>query len=288
MKVHFLDHSFRFIIGLLYTLLLMPLLLNAKGIEDASTYHGNSVLQWNIASRVIDTIEWKGNECVLDVGCGDGKITALLAQKLPEGSVVGIDISQSMIDFASHKYAEIEYPNLNFQKLDAAEITFENQFDVVTSFSALHWVMDQEKALKAIHQALNPGGAVYIQTYGAGVMNITMIADSLINTKKWSQYFPTYVKQRVFFTDTEYQDLLESAGFQQVSVTGSWHNTTFDDRQALIHFAKPLLNFIDHLSLELQQEFVEEVVDKVISIAGILDDGTIQYKTFSLHAFGVK
>lgn len=288
MRVQFLDHSFRFVLGLLYTLLLMPLLLNAKGIEDASTYHSNSVLQWNIASRLIDTIEWKGNERVLDVGCGDGKITALLAQKLPEGSVVGIDISQSMIDFASHKYAEIEYPNLNFQKLDAAEITFENQFDVVTSFSALHWVMDQEKALKAIHQALNPGGAVYIQTYGAGVMNITVIADSLINTKKWSQYFPTYVKQRVFFTDTEYQDLLESAGFQQVSVTGSWHNTTFDDRQALIHFAKPLLNFIGHLSLELQQEFVEEVVDKVISIAGILDDGTIQYKTFSLHAFGVK
>lgn len=288
MRIDFLQNSFRLLKWSLYCFILTPLLLIGNGIEDAKTYHSNSTLQWHVAMNAIDSVDWKGTEHVLDIGCGDGKITALLSQKLPEGSVLGIDISQSMIDFASSHYPQVDYPNLNFQKLDAAEILFENQFDRVVSFSTLHWVMDQEKALKAIHRALVPGGAVCIQTYGTGLMNVTVIGDSLIHTEKWAQHFPSYTKQRVFFTDTEYQALLECAGFQQVSVVGSWYDTPFANRQALINFAKPLLNFIRHLPAELQQEFTEEVVDKIISIAGVSDDGIIHYKTFNLQAFGIK
>jgi len=266
----------------------MPLLLLGDGIEDAKIYHSNSELQWHVAMETIDLISWKVTEHVLDIGCGDGKITAFLTQKLPKGSVLGIDISQAMIDFASLNYSQSDYPNLNFQKLDASEILFENQFDRVVSFSTLHWVMDQEKALKAIYRALVPGGAVCIQTYGTGLMNVTVIGDSLIHSEKWAQYFPSYIKQRVFFTDKEYQVLLECAGFKQVSVIGSWSDTPFANRQALINFVKPLLNFIRHLPIKLQQEFIEEVVDKIISIAGITEDGIIHYKTFNIQAFGVK
>lgn len=264
------------------------MLLIADGIEDAKTYHSNSTLQWHVAMSAIDSVSWQANERVLDIGCGDGKITALLAKKLPFGSILGIDISQSMIEFASQNYPEMDYPNLNFQKLDAAEISFENQFDRVVSFSTLHWVVDQEKALRAIHRALVPGGRVCIQTYGTGLMNVTVIGDALIHTKKWAPYFPSYTKQRVFFTDKEYQALLESAGFQQVSVIGSWYDTPFPNREALKNFAKPLLNFIRHLPIELQQEFTEEVVDEIISIAGVADDGVIHYKTFNIQAFGIK
>jgi trans-aconitate 2-methyltransferase len=229
MRIDFLQNSFRLLKWSLYCSILTPLLLVGNGIEDAKTYHGNSTLQWHVAMGAIDSVLWKGTEYVLDIGCGDGKITALLAQKLPEGAVLGIDISQSMIDFASLNYPREDYPNLNFQKLDATEILFENQFDRVVSFSTLHWVMNQEKALKAIHRALIPGGAVCIQTYGTGLMNVTVIGDSLIHTEKWAQ-----------------------------------------------------------LPTELQEEFTEEVIDKIISIAGVSDDGIIHYKTFNLKAFGVK
>lgn len=285
--MHFLQNSFRLLKWTLYSVLI-PLLLTANGIEDATTYHSHSTLQWRIAIDAIDSVDWKGTERVLDIGCGDGKITALLAQKLSEGSVIGIDISQSMIDFASVHYPKSDYPNLNFQKLDAAEILFENQFDRVVAFSSLHWVMDQEKALQAIYRALIPGGTVCIETYATGIMNVTVIGDYLIHTEKWAEYFPSYTKQRVFFTDMEYQALLECAGFQQVSVIGSWYDTPFANRQALTHFVKPLLNFIRHLPADLQQEFTEEVVDIIISIAGVSDNGIIHYKTFNLQAFGVK
>lgn len=271
-----------------FFLIFFPISFFASGIEDAKTYHGNSKLQWNIAMETIDLIPWDGSEKVLDVGCGDGKITAFLSQKMPRGLILGVDISQSMIDFALAYYPQSDYCNLNFQRQNASEISFENQFTRVVSFSALHWVLDQEKALKAIHRALVPGGKICIQTYGKGSMNVTDIADFLVHTEKWKSYFPSYVKQRVFFTEEEYYVLLEKVGFREVQVIGSWSETFFSDRQALVDFIKPLLNFISHLSQDLQKEFIEEVVNNIVSIAGLIDEDVICYKTFNLQALGVK
>ena len=285
MKMLFLEEA---IMKFLFFFLILSTLLQAAGIEDAKTYHGNSLLQWRIATEIIDSIPLRESERILDVGCGDGKITALLAGKIDKGSVLGIDISQSMIDFASSHYSQTNYPNLAFQKQDAAELFFENQFDRVVSFSTLHWVLDQDKALKAIYRALVLGGIVCIHTYGKSPMNVTTVGDLLVHTEKWAPHFPSYSKQRVFFTEQEYRALLEQAGFQQVQVIGCWDNTAFLNRQALIDFAKPLLNFIRHLPPDIQQEFVEEVVDRMISIANPLNGEPIQYRTFSLRAQGTK
>lgn len=228
------------------------------------------------------------HERVLDIGSGDGKITALLSKKLLTGSILGVDISEAMVDFASLHYSQNDYPNLTFLQLDAAEISFENQFDRVVSFSTLHWVIDQEKALKALYHSLLPGGQLCIQTYGKSPINITSVADALIHTEKWANSFPSYKRQRVFFADEEYRNLLECAGFHEVSVIGTWHESFFTTREALINFAKPLLNFISHLPKTLQQEFTEEVVDRVISMTTVSDDGIIHYKTFNLLASGIK
>lgn len=272
---------------LLFFLSLSTLLI-ASGIEDAKTYHGNSSMQWRIAVEIIDSIPLMESERILDIGSGDGKVTAFLAEKIAKGSILGVDISQSMIDFATSHYPQINYPNLSFQKGDAAELLFENQFDRVVSFSTLHWVLDQKKTLDAIHRALVPGGMVCIHTYGKSPMNVTSVGDVLVHTEKWAPYFPSYSKQRVFFTEQEYQSLLEEAGFRQVQVTGCWDDTPFSDRQALVDFAKPLLNFIHHLPQDIQQEFVEEVADRIISIANPSNGEPIHYQTFSLRAKGYK
>lgn len=272
----------------LFILILAPFLLSARGIEDAKMYHANSEMQWNIAMETIDLIPWIGSEKVLDIGCGDGKITALLSKKVLNGFVIGCDISQSMIDFASSRYSQDDYPNLTFQQQEATKISFDSQFDRIVSFSALHWVLDQEKALRAIHRALVPGGKICIQTYGEGIMTPTCISDQLIQTEKWKPYFSLYTKQRIFFTEQEYEDLLEKVGFQEVQVMGSWSKTLFSNRQALIDFIRPVLNFIRHLPEDLQQEFIEDVVDKIIAIAGSSDDGTICLKTYSIQALGIK
>jgi trans-aconitate 2-methyltransferase len=274
--------------GIVSALALAPFLLFSAGVEDAITYHANSELQWRVAMDTIELSPWTESDQILDIGCGDGRVTALLAKRTPDGSVLGIDISQSMIEFASSHYPKAEYPNLAFRRQDAAEISFENQFDRVVSFSTLHWVLDQERALKAIHRALVPGGTICIHTYGKGPMNVTDIGDQLVRTEKWASHFPSYFKQRVFFTLQEYQTLLEKVGFEQIQIIGSRNYVTFADRQALINFAKPLLNFIRHLAPDLQKEFVEEVADRIIAVAGPSDDGRIQYQTASLQVVASK
>lgn len=259
--------------------------LHSHGIQDPVTYSKNSSLQWNLAMEMIALVPWSGCERVLDIGCGDGKVTAFLAGKLPQGSILGIDISQKMIDFAKSHYAQ---DNLAFEREDGAEISFENRFDRIVSFSALHWILDQKKALKAFYDALVPGGKICLQTYGKFPMGVPIVADRLIHSEKWSYLFPSYTRQRVFSTEDEYRFLLKSAGFEQIQIKGSLSDIAFSNRQALLDFATPILNFICHLPDHLQKAFVEEVVDEIIAIAGISNDGHIHYLDFSIQVVAIK
>lgn len=96
---------------------------------------------------------WEGWETVLDIGCGDGKISSLIAEKA--GSVVGIDISPSMIEFAKKQYGS---ENLFFEVQDATNLPFKESFDSVVSFTTLQWIPNQEAVLQGIYQSLKKRG----------------------------------------------------------------------------------------------------------------------------------
>src|SRR6516164_6833366 len=125
---------------------------------DAKAYFRQSTLQQTLARQHLARVSLGGNEHVLDVGCGDGKVTAEIAQRVLHGSVVGVDPSRHMIAFASSDFQSVDYPNLRFLVVDARRLPFPAEFDVVVSFNALHWVPEQEAALRAIRAALRFGG----------------------------------------------------------------------------------------------------------------------------------
>lgn len=260
----------------------------AEGVQDAAGYSKNSTFQWNVAMDTLSLVTFSGSERVLDVGCGDGKITAYIASKLTKGEVLGVDISNKMIDFATSHYPQTLYPNLQFERQDGAEICFENQFDYVVSFSALHWILDQAKVLKAIHRALVPGGVAALQTYGHFGMGVANVADRLVRTPKWAPYFPSYKSQRVFFTKEEYCKLLKEAGFEQIHVDESIGETLFASRQAFTDFVRPILNFILHLPPSVQAEFIEAVVDENYAMAKAANDGPLLFRDAKLWATATK
>ncbi len=258
----------------------------AGGVEDSQTYHLNSNLQWNGAMEMIDAIDWKGN--VLDVGCGDGKITAWIAKKNRNGHVVGVDVSQSMIAFAKEHFPQDGHPNLEFSIADASELFYKEQFDIVVSLSTLHWVLDQEKALRGIWESLVPGGKTYIFTYAKAPMNLSKVAEDLILSEKWGSYFPGYKNERVYFTKEEYEKLLLKSGFSDVRIKTRPSETRYPDRQAFIGFAKPLLTYIRHLDPELKEAFLEEYTDKMIALAPPSGDGSITLQFLKLEAIAAK
>src|SRR5262249_40878831 len=109
---------------------------------NAQDYSKNSSEQQKWARELIEKLAIRGDESVLDIGCGDGKVTAEIASRAGRGRVVGIDRSQQMIDFAGAAFPSGAHANLSFQRMDASELSFDREFNVVFSNAALHWIVD--------------------------------------------------------------------------------------------------------------------------------------------------
>src|SRR5215510_2475511 len=124
----------------------------------ASDYHRQSGLQQALAEEQLGRLTLEGGERVLDVGCGDGKVTAEIAARVPRGSVLGIDPSRDMIAFASSRFGATTQANLRFEVADARDLPYRDEFDLIVSFNALHWVPEQDAALGSMRAALGPGG----------------------------------------------------------------------------------------------------------------------------------
>ncbi|MGK5594130.1 MAG: class I SAM-dependent methyltransferase [Parachlamydiaceae bacterium] len=131
---------------------------------------------------------FRGDEVILDLGCGDGKITAQMAEKVPRGQVLGTDKSSSMIELARQTFPCDLYPNLSFAIEDIKQINFSHSFNLVTSFSCLHWVENQVVALEKIKQALSPSGKAIILTFSRCSTFWDPI-EFVVDGEKWKKYF---------------------------------------------------------------------------------------------------
>jgi ubiquinone/menaquinone biosynthesis C-methylase UbiE len=128
---------------------------------DAKRYRKINVLQRELANEVWSTLSLRGDEHVLDIGCGDGSITAGMANELPRGKMIGIDPSEPMITVAN----ELRGNNFNFELRNAHEIDEVETYDIVTAFSSLHWVPHVNQVVEHVFRALKPGGHFLIVTY---------------------------------------------------------------------------------------------------------------------------
>src|SRR5262249_30655253 len=102
---------------------------------NAAEYARRSSLQETMAQDVLALLELDRSARILDVGCGDGKITAQIAERAHKGTVVGVDPSHEMINFAAAHFGSVS--NLRFQVADARHLPFQKEFDLVVSFNAL-------------------------------------------------------------------------------------------------------------------------------------------------------
>jgi trans-aconitate 2-methyltransferase len=130
---------------------------------NAPAYACIAGLQEAMAAEVLALLKLKGSEKVLDLGCGNGNVTAEIAARVPDGLVVGVDASTDMISFAASHYSPSAHPNLHFETCDIRRISLREKFDLVVSFNALHWIPDQDEALRAIRSALKSDGLAQLR-----------------------------------------------------------------------------------------------------------------------------
>jgi len=152
---------------------------------------------------------------VLDVGCGDGKNTAEIAARLPNGSATGIDISEDMVRLAQQSYPPETFPNLHFQQEDASRLPFSNEFTTVFSNATLHWLHDPRLALQGIAHSLKLGGKILLQMGGTGnAAEIIRLLDSQIHSRQWAAYFDNFTFPYGFYGPEDYRLWLQEARLQ--------------------------------------------------------------------------
>jgi trans-aconitate 2-methyltransferase len=121
-------------------------------------YAKNSGAQLVWAQELIARLTLGGSESLLDVGCGDGKITAEFARAVPDGFVLGVDSSPAFIEYARRHHPPAQHPNLQFLQMDARRLNADQRFDVIFSNATLHWVDDHRAFLEGCARLLSPPG----------------------------------------------------------------------------------------------------------------------------------
>ena len=179
---------------------------NKKDLWDANLYDDSHSFVSNYGNDLIELLNPKEGEKILDLGCGTGDLTNILHGL--STNVIGVDYSENMIQQAQNKYPEIQ-----FKVMDATRLPYENEFNAVFSNATLHWIKTPEIVLQHIYKSLQPGGR-FVAEFG-GADNVRTITDELIKQIFEAQIpytedqFPWY-----FPTIGEYTTLLESVGFQ--------------------------------------------------------------------------
>src|SRR5208337_5047618 len=214
---------------------------------NPADYAAHSTVQQSWARELIARLSLRGDEHILDVGCGDGKVTAEITQAVPRGSVVGIDASAEMIAFAQKAFPPSAISNLAFQICDARKISLaalfpgapasrrrvpcvpagrrrsqthgggvkSASFDLVFSNAALHWVDDHEAILRGAASVLKPGGRLVVSCGGRGNAHDVFLAlRPEMRLKRWRGFFRKLETPYFFYRPDDYEKWLPRFGFK--------------------------------------------------------------------------
>jgi trans-aconitate methyltransferase len=245
-------------------------------------YHWNSLdyaqhssAQYEWAKELIDKLKLQGNEAVLDIGCGDGKVSAALAARVPKGSVIGIDNSEEMITLASRNFPKTTYFNLSFKVMDARHLNFSNQLDAAFSNAVLHWVPEQGAVLEGVKKCLKAGGRLLFQMGGKGnTEEVFIVLDELIKNAKWRDYFYGFTFPYAFFSVEDYSVLLREAGLEPVRVELIPKDMQQYGRAGLAGWIRTTwLPYTHRVPEHLREQFVSEIVDSYLKLYPLDNQG---------------
>jgi trans-aconitate methyltransferase len=233
---------------------------------NAQDYAKNSQNQFQWAQELIPKLKLRGNEALLDIGCGDGKITAELARRLPHGRVVGVDSSKEMIRLAQKNFPRKDYPKLSFRVMDARRLTFREEFGRVFSNAALHWIIDQHALLNGVKRSLKQCGRLLFQMAGKGnAKDVLSVIYEMADLEPWKGFFSNMAFPYGFYDTEEYKAFLQEAGLAVERVELFPRDMKFDGAEGLAGWVRTTwLPFTDRLPVELRAKFVQEIVDSYV------------------------
>jgi trans-aconitate 2-methyltransferase len=187
---------------------------------DATAYHRLSGPQVSWGKKVLAALKLRGDEFLMDAGCGTGRLTAELLQDLSEGRIVGVDLSQNMLATARDHLRPQFGARVHFVAADLQDLPFERAFDGIFSTAAFHWVPDHLRLFRSLFHALRPGGWLRAQCGGGpNLARIRQRIEELMAAPKYARFFAHFRNPWVYNDAETAADLMRQAGFVEVETS---------------------------------------------------------------------
>ncbi|MDF5729853.1 MAG: methyltransferase domain-containing protein [Rhizonema sp. PD38] len=244
---------------------------------NAEDYEKHSQIQQKWARELIEKLSLNGSEDVLDLGCGDGKVTVEISNVVCNGSVIGIDNSSSMITLATKQYPVEQYPNLSFQVIDARDLLFENCFDVVFSNAVLHWIKNHKPVIEGLFRSLRPGGKILLQMGAKGGISLYIsVLDEILLLPEWQSYFKDFEFPYGFLGVEEYEVMLLSSCFQINRIELIPKDVTHAGKEMFKGWIRTTwMPYIERVPEEKREQFIELISTKYIAKVPIDREGYV-------------
>ncbi len=230
---------------------------------DGEAYKKSSTHQKEWGNRIISEFQFHGNERVLDLGCGDGVLTAHLAELVPDGFVLGIDSSHGMIEVAE----KLSRSNLTFKCQDINTLGYNEEFDLVYSNATLHWVKDHRRLLENTYRGLRKNGVVRFNFAAEGnCSHFFKVIKEAMEQPAYAKFFKAFEWPWYMPALAEYEDLVKLSKFDEVKVWGEVADRYFPDKETMIKWVDQpsIVPFLECVPPECKKAFRDYVVEKMV------------------------
>jgi trans-aconitate methyltransferase len=233
---------------------------------NSSEYHRLSQPQVSWGKKVLARLTLRGDELLLDAGCGTGRLTAELLEALPRGKVVALDISQNMLRSAREHLQPQFGERVPLVAADLQELPFDGVFDGVVSTAAFHWVLDHDRLFRGLHRALRPGG--WLQAQCGGGPNIARLRERMRALAVSPQYVPFLAgyPEPWLYPDAEgAAATLQRAGFVDVQTSVESAPTAMEDRTRFTEFVSTVIvrTYLERIpEAGLRRQYVAQLADQ--------------------------
>ena len=221
--------------------------------------------QW--AQRVIDELELRGDETVLDAGCGSGSVTFDLLQRLPKGKVYAVDASAEMVASLQKTVDESGETRVTPLHASLTDFTLPEPVDAVFSNAVFHWIPDDDALFGCLFRATKPGGRMRAQCGGFG--NNHNILESVAAVRKherFAEHLGEFTDSKKYRTPDEASVALERAGWRDVRASLFDAPIPFDDHAGAALYVKTILlrDHVARLPDDLRDDYCLAVVEETV------------------------
>jgi trans-aconitate 2-methyltransferase len=233
---------------------------------NSAVYHRLSGPQVSWGKKVLARLRLRGDEVVLDAGCGTGRLTADLLEALPRGRVVGVDQSQNMLRSAREHLSPQFGSRVSLLACDLLHLPFAQVFDGIVSTAAFHWVLDHDQLFANLRRALVPGGWLEAQCGGGpNLVTLRDRANALAATPKFAAFFAGFNEPWLYQDAQAAARSLQCAGLRDVETSMEAAPTVLDNAGQYSEFVRSIIlrRHLENIPSEnLRSEFIAELTEQ--------------------------